>query len=180
MSAKVWRCWVLFHSRMRRSRKASPVAAYAACSSQLKTLRASVVSTWRTTSLSKPSLSLKPWVLCLVQASRWGSGMEAVQQRSSAHLQAMSRNRLGRFVQEPGPGPVKAPLFRCSIGARVGVYPPSTVLISPAPKPVKVLLCFGLEIPAGLTEPCMSTIGALVEGRRSLVGILWASVEAIG
>lgn len=47
---------------------------------------------------------------------------------------------------------------------------PSTLLISPAPKPVKVLLCFGREIPAGPTPPVMSTMGAEVEGRRSLVG----------
>lgn len=47
-----------------------------------------------------------------------------------------------------------------------GVYIPSTLLISPAPKPVKVRLCLGLEKP-GPTGPCRSEIGALVEGRRS-------------
>jgi hypothetical protein len=36
-------------------------------------------------------------------------------------------------------------------GTRANI--PSTLLISPAPKPVKVRLCFGLEIPAGPTEP---------------------------
>jgi hypothetical protein len=46
-------------------------------------------------------------------------------------------------------------------------YSPSTFLISPAPKPVKVRLCLGLEKP-GPTGPCRSEMGALVEGRRSL------------
>lgn len=44
---------------------------------------------------------------------------------------------------------------------------PSTLLISPAPKPVKVRLCFGLVNP-GPTGPCRSWMGAEVEGRRSL------------
>lgn len=48
---------------------------------------------------------------------------------------------------------------------------PSTPLISPAPKPVKVRLCLGREMPAGPTDPWMSTMGALVDGRRSRVGI---------
>jgi hypothetical protein len=46
-------------------------------------------------------------------------------------------------------------------------YSPSTFLISPAPKPVKVRLCLGLEKP-GPTGPCRSEMGALVEGRRCL------------
>jgi hypothetical protein len=46
-------------------------------------------------------------------------------------------------------------------------YLPSTLLISPAPKPVKVRLCFGRAMPAGPTGPWRSEIGALVEGRRS-------------
>jgi hypothetical protein len=46
-------------------------------------------------------------------------------------------------------------------------FVPSTLLISPAPKPVKVRLCLGLEKP-GPTGPWSSEIGALVEGRRSL------------
>lgn len=49
-------------------------------------------------------------------------------------------------------------------------YLPSTLLISPGPNPVNVLLCLGLEMPAGPTEPWMSTIGADVEGRRWRVG----------
>ena len=53
-------------------------ATYAATSSQLYMDRARVVSTWRTTSHSKPSLSLKPLTSCLFQASRCGSGIEAV------------------------------------------------------------------------------------------------------
>lgn len=55
-------------------------------------------------------------------------------------------------------------------GGKHDLYEPSTFLISLAPKPVKVRLCFGREMPAGLTEPTISTIGAAVEGRRSLVG----------
>lgn len=51
-------------------------------------------------------------------------------------------------------------------------FSPSTLLMSPAPKPVKVLLCLGLEMPAGPTDPCMSMMGAPMEGRRSLWGIL--------
>jgi hypothetical protein len=43
---------------------------------------------------------------------------------------------------------------------------PSTLLISPAPNPVKVRLCLGLVKP-GPTGPCRS-IGAPVLGRRSL------------
>ena len=49
---------------------------------------------------------------------------------------------------------------------------PSTLLISEAPKPVRVRLCLGREMPAGPTDPWMSTIGAPTDGRRSLVGIL--------
>lgn len=44
---------------------------------------------------------------------------------------------------------------------------PSTLLISPAPKPVKVLLCLGRLIPAGPIGPWRWETGALVEGRRS-------------
>lgn len=44
---------------------------------------------------------------------------------------------------------------------------PSTLLISPAPKPVKVRLCLGLEKP-GPTGPLRSVIGAPVDGRRCL------------
>jgi len=42
------------------------------------------------------------------------------------------------------------------------------LLISLAPKPVKVRLCFGL-LKLGPTGPCRSDIGALVDGLRSLV-----------
>lgn len=52
---------------------------------------------------------------------------------------------------------------------------PSTLLISPAPKPVKVRLCLGREMPAGPTEPWMSTMGAPMDGRRSRVGKLLVS-----
>jgi hypothetical protein len=63
---------------IRRSRNARLAAAYAAVSSQLNMERASVVSTWRTTSLSKSSCVLKPLAANFFQASRWGSGIEAV------------------------------------------------------------------------------------------------------
>ena len=43
----------------------------------------------------------------------------------------------------------------------------STALISPAPKPVTVLLCLGRVKFAGPTGPFRSARGALVEGRRS-------------
>jgi hypothetical protein len=49
---------------------------------------------------------------------------------------------------------------------RKQIHLPSTLLISPAPKPVNVRLCLGLENP-GPTGPCRSDSGALVEGRRS-------------
>src|SRR5690242_9679501 len=65
---------------MRRSRKARLVAEYAAVSSQLNILRARVVSTWRTTSLSKVSLSVMFLTWFRLHASRWGSGIEAVNQ----------------------------------------------------------------------------------------------------
>lgn len=42
------------------------------------------------------------------------------------------------------------------------------LLISFAPKPVKVRRCFGL-LKSGPIGPCRSEIGALVDGRRSLV-----------
>jgi len=41
--------------------------------------RASVVSTWRTTSFSNSSCVVKPLAANFFQASRWGSGMEAVE-----------------------------------------------------------------------------------------------------
>lgn len=44
----------------------------------------------------------------------------------------------------------------------------STFLISCAPKPVAVRLCFGL-VKSGPTGPCSSEMGALVEGRLSRV-----------
>ena len=47
---------------------------------------------------------------------------------------------------------------------------PSTVLISPAPKPVRVLLCLGRETPAGATPPWISTRGAPTDGLLSLRG----------
>lgn len=53
---------------------------------------------------------------------------------------------------------------------------PSTLLISPGPRPVEVLLCLGREMPAGPTAPWISTIGAPVEGRRSRVGNRGCSV----
>ena len=46
----------------------------------------------------------------------------------------------------------------------------STLLISPGPKPVTVLLCFGRVKLAGPTGPLKSAMGALVEGRRSRAG----------
>lgn len=56
---------------------------------------------------------------------------------------------------------------------------PSTLLISPAPKPVNVRLCLGREMPAGPTPPVISTMGAPVEGRLSLVGSRCCSVAMI-
>lgn len=56
---------------------------------------------------------------------------------------------------------------------------PSTVLISPAPKPVRVLLCLGRETPAGATPPWMSTRGAPTDGLLSLRGIRCGVVEAM-
>jgi hypothetical protein len=56
-------------------------------------------------------------------------------------------------------------------------YSPSTFLISPAPKPVKVRLCLGLEKP-GPTGPCRSEMGALVEGRRSLEAAGFDMIES--
>lgn len=46
----------------------------------------------------------------------------------------------------------------------------STLLISPGPKPVTVLLCFGRVKLAGPTGPLRSASGALIEGRRSRAG----------
>lgn len=46
----------------------------------------------------------------------------------------------------------------------------STALISPGPKPVTVLLCFGRLMPGGPTGVWNSPIGAEVLGFRSLVG----------
>jgi len=43
---------------------------------------------------------------------------------------------------------------------------PSTLLMSPAPKPVKVRLCLGRVTPEGPMGPLRSVIGAPVEGRR--------------
>lgn len=43
----------------------------------------------------------------------------------------------------------------------------STLLISPGPNPVTVLLCFGLVNPSGPMGPLRSEMGALIEGRRS-------------
>jgi hypothetical protein len=43
----------------------------------------------------------------------------------------------------------------------------STLLMSPGPNPVTVLLCFGLVKLAGPTGPFRSVSGALIEGRRS-------------
>ena len=56
---------------------------------------------------------------------------------------------------------------------------PSTVLISPAPKPVRVLLCLGRETPAGATPPWISTRGAPTDGLLSLRGTRCVVVEAI-
>ena len=127
-------------------------------------LRASVVSTCLTTSFSKSSLSTKglAWNFC--HAARCGSGIEAVdpkryqlpllliepqqqQQQQQPCQQNDSSKRWGRLQKEL----------------------PSTLLISPAPKPVKVRLCFGLENP-GPTGPCRSEMGVLVEARRSRLG----------
>ena len=47
----------------------------------------------------------------------------------------------------------------------------STLLISCGPKPVAVLLCFGLEIPGGPTGSCKSVIGAELDGLLSLVAV---------
>lgn len=46
----------------------------------------------------------------------------------------------------------------------------TTPLISFAPKPVTVRLCFGL-VKSGPTGPCRSEIGALVEGLLALVSV---------
>jgi hypothetical protein len=46
----------------------------------------------------------------------------------------------------------------------------STLLMSPGPNPVTVLLCFGLVKLAGPTGPLRSASGALVDGRRSRAG----------
>lgn len=56
----------------------------------------------------------------------------------------------------------------------------STLLISAGPKPVTVLLCLGLEIPAGPTGPEKSVMGADELGLRSLgAASLAAVVEAM-
>lgn len=49
-------------------------------------------------------------------------------------------------------------------------YIPSICLISAAPKPVRVLLCFGRLMLCGPTGPARSEIGALVLGRLSCLG----------
>ena len=46
----------------------------------------------------------------------------------------------------------------------------STLLISPGPNPVAVLLCLGL-VNSGPTGPLSSEMGALVEGRLSRVEV---------
>jgi hypothetical protein len=56
----------------------------------------------------------------------------------------------------------------------------STVLISPGPKPVTVLLCFGRVKLAGPTGPCKSEMGALVEGRLSRGGLAVFVVAIFG
>lgn len=48
---------------------------------------------------------------------------------------------------------------------------PSTLLISPGPRPVMVRLCLGRDMPAGPTDPWISTRGAPVEGRRCRNGM---------
>ena len=54
----------------------------------------------------------------------------------------------------------------------------STLLISPAPNPVKVRLCFGREKP-GPTGPCIrDEIGAPIEGLLSR-GADWVAAVAI-
>jgi hypothetical protein len=55
----------------------------------------------------------------------------------------------------------------------------STLLISPAPKPVKVRLCFG-RVKPGPTGPCIirDEIGAPIEGFRSR-GALCVAASAI-
>lgn len=52
----------------------------------------------------------------------------------------------------------------------------SMLLISAGPKPVTVLLCLGLVIPAGPTGPLKSEMGADVLGLRSRGGASAAAV----
>ena len=55
----------------------------------------------------------------------------------------------------------------------------STLLISPAPKPVKVRLCFG-RVKPGPTGPCINDeIGAPIEGLRSRGAFCVAAVAML-
>ena len=54
----------------------------------------------------------------------------------------------------------------------------STLLISCAPNPVAVRLCFGLEMPSGPTGPWKSVMGADVLGLRSLVVVVVEAMSA--
>lgn len=54
----------------------------------------------------------------------------------------------------------------------------STLLISPGPKPVTVLLCLG-RVNCGPTGPLKSDSGALVEGRRSRGCVAFAVVAIL-
>lgn len=53
----------------------------------------------------------------------------------------------------------------------------STLLISAAPKPVVVRLCFGREIPSGPTGPLRSVMGADVDGFLSRVLVAMIGVK---
>jgi len=159
-SANVWVCCVLFQSRISRSLKARAVPAYAAASSQLYSERASVVSMCLTTSFSNSSGLVKPLGVfgsvsnpCHSHATpappqprRWPpEGADDDVQITK------KRGKLTNFLQAA----------LCGSGMLA-----STFLISPGPKPVTVLLCFGL-VNWGPTGPWRSANGALIEGRLS-------------
>jgi hypothetical protein len=66
--------------------------------------------------------------------------------------------------------PERATLAMLTSEASRLIGPPSTLLISPAPKPVTVLLCLRRVRPGGPTGPIRSEMGAPVLGRRSRIG----------
>lgn len=137
------------------------------------------------------------WFRC--QASRWGSGMDAITRfprqtklsptryvhmyvhevvdADARALGTLDSKHVPRIVQHK-----RRPAARTrkkKRGTALETRIPSTLLISPAPKPVNVRLCLGREMPAGPTPPVMSTMGAPVEGRLSLVGSRCCSVAMV-